>query len=171
MVGIDGGTQDRYLQFPTGDTRISFEASCKGIKTSGQWVKDAIMAQEAFIGGAGMDLYHLSQLDNSDKHIEITPVLRATEHPAFHIVNASDGRILKTIERNTFAPAASGTTVATIAQLQVGLGVELEDNAKCAPTIFFIHPGGIIGSPAVATLRRYSAHVSRTIADLEKVVP
>ena len=29
LVGLDGGTQDRYLKFPTGDNRIDFEASCE----------------------------------------------------------------------------------------------------------------------------------------------
>jgi hypothetical protein len=81
LVGFDHGTQDRHLKFPTGDTRISFEASCNGIKTPSQWVKDAIKSTEAFIEGRGMDLYNLNALDNADKHTIVTPILRATGVP------------------------------------------------------------------------------------------
>ena len=170
LVGIDHGTQDRYLQFPTGDTRASFEATCNGIKTPSQWVKNALFATEAFVGGKGMDLYHISKLDNSDKHIEITPVLRATTHPSFHIVRP-DGAIHQTIERNTFTPAASGVTVSTFMKIPPGFSLELDDDAQCFPSIFFSHPGGQIASPALPTLRRYSALVVHTLSDFENAVP
>lgn len=170
VVGIDHGTQDRYLQFPTGDNQINFEATCNGIKTPSQWVKNAFKAAEAFIGGKGMDLYQLCQLDNSDKHVEITPVLRATGHPPFHIV-APDGHVLRTMESNTLTPASSGTTVVTVASIPSGFSVELEDDAKCPPSIFFSHPGGFISSPAVETLRRYAAKVGETIAEIERAIP
>jgi len=170
VVGLDHGTQDRHLQFPTGDNRINFEATCNGIKTPSQWVKDAFKATEAFIGGKGMDLYQLSQLDNSDKHVEITPVLRTTGHPAFHVV-APDGRVVRTMESNALTPAATGTTVVTLATFQPGFSVELDDDAKCPPSIFFSHPGGFISSPAIVTLRRYSAKVDETIATIESAVP
>src|SRR5579872_3824589 len=68
LVGKDGGTQDRYLSFPTGDNRINFEATCKGIKTPSQSVKDAFAALEVFPEGKGNSLYALSQLDNAEKH-------------------------------------------------------------------------------------------------------
>ena len=170
VVGTDHGTQDRYLQFPTGDTRVSFEASCNGMKTPSQWVKDAFKATEAFIGGKGMDLYQLCQLDNSDKHVEITPVLRTTGHPAFHIV-APDGHITRTMNSNALTPAATGTTVVTLVSIPPGHSVELDDDAKCPPSIFFGHPGGFISSPAVTTLRRYSAKVAETICDIERAAP
>jgi hypothetical protein len=170
VVGIDHGTQNRYLQFPTGDTRVSFEATCNGIKTPSQWVKNALKATEAFIGGRGMDLYQLCQLDNSDKHVEITPVLRTTGHPAFHIV-APDGHVLRTMDGNALTPAATGTTVVTLASVPSGFSVELDNDAECPPTIFFSHPGGFISSPAITTLRRYSAKVAETITDIKRATP
>lgn len=170
LVGADHGTQDRYLQFPTGDNRINFEASCNGIKTPSQWVKDAFKSTEAFIGGKGLDLYQLCQLDNSDKHVEITPVLRTTRHPSFHIV-APNGHISQTVESNALTPAASGTTIATLVAIPTGFSCELNDNAECPPEIFFSHPGGFISSPALPTLKRYSVRVVETIDNIRGQIP
>lgn len=169
LVGVDKGIQDRYLQFPTGDNRVNFEASCNGIKTPSQWVKDAFKSTEAFIGGKGIDLYQLCQLDNSDKHVEITPVLRTTRHPPFHIV-APDGHIFRTVESNSFTPVATGASIATLINIPTGFSCELDDTAECPPEIFFRHPGGLISSPAIVTLKRYSAKVLETIAAIESLV-
>ena len=125
---------------------------------------------EAFIGGSGMDFYHLNQLDNSDKHIEITPVLRATNHPGFQIL-APDGTLHETVKANTFAPAASGVTVATLMKLQPGFSFEPNDDAQCPPSIFIMHPGGAIASPAIPTLRRYLQFVANAIDDFERAIP
>ncbi len=92
VVGIDGGTQDRHLTFRTGDCRDSFEASCKGIITPSDWVKDLHISLEVFPGGRGNNLYTLHMLDNLDKHTVITPVVRATTHPDFRVLDP-DGRV------------------------------------------------------------------------------
>jgi hypothetical protein len=170
LVGIDKGTQDRHLQFPTGDNRTNFEASCNGIRTPSQWVKDAFKSAEAFVGGKGLDLYHLCKLDNSDKHVEITPVLRATRYPPFHIVGP-DGRIHATVKSNAFTPAGGGTTIATLVEIPAGYSCELDNDAECPPEVFFSHPGGYISSPAISTLRRYSTKVAETIDDIEAKIP
>lgn len=107
LVGFDHGTQDRHLKFPTGDTRISFEASCNGIKTPSQWVKDAIKSTEAFIEGRGIDLYNLSALDNADKHTIVTPILKATGHPKFTAVWPNGTRIEMQGEVFMGGPASS----------------------------------------------------------------
>jgi hypothetical protein len=170
LVGTDNGTQDRYLQFPAYDTRTKFEAACKGLKTPSQWVKDAISATEAFVNGKGWDLYQLCQLDNSDKHVAITSVLRQTTHPGFQII-APDGTVQERIERNTFTPAASGVTIATLMKIQPGLSAEIDDDAGCAPSIFIVHSAGTVISPAIPTLRRYSELVTTTVNDFEKAIP
>lgn len=117
-----------------------------------------------------MDLYQLNHLDNADKHVEITPVLRATRHPPFHLVDAN-GRIVKTVQGNTLSPSASGVSVVTLMEVQSGLSFELDNDAECAPSIFFSHPNGLIASPAIPTLQRYTESVQRTVAGFEKAIP
>jgi hypothetical protein len=79
--------------------------------------------------------------------------------------------VLRTMHPNALTPAATGTTVVTLVNIPAGHSVELEDDAKCPPSIFFSHPGRLISSPAVATLRRYSVKVAETIADIERAIP
>jgi hypothetical protein len=67
LIGLDGGTQDRYLKFPTGDNRINYEASCKGLKTPREDTKKFFIALAVYKGGAGNILYTLNLLDNADK--------------------------------------------------------------------------------------------------------
>jgi hypothetical protein len=133
-------------------------------------VKDAIIATEAFMGGNGMDLYQLNQLDNSDKHIEVTPVLRATSYPGFQIYTPS-GTLHERVEPNTLVPAASGITIATLMKVEPGFTFEVDYDAECSPSIFIIHPGGAITSPAIPTLRRYLASVASVIVAFERAIP
>ena len=166
LVGIDKGTQDRSLQFPNSNNRGDFEINCDGIKTPSQWVKDAFKYAEVFPGGKGSDLYQLCQLDNADKHKEITPVLQATRHPPYRIV-AADGTIVRTVESNEFPPVASGTTIVRVADIPAGHSVELDDVAVCLPGIFFSHPDGYTTSSAIETLERYIVRLVETIEEME----
>jgi hypothetical protein len=166
FVGRDHGTQNRYLKFPTGDSRISFESSCDGIETPSQWVIDTVKATEAFIGGKGTDLYNLNQLDNADKHIEITPVLRAVIHPRYHVVD-KNGVTHRTIERQTLV-ADRDLDVVILAEIPAGFSPELDNDAQFIPSVFFSHPDVPIASPAISTLRRYSDAVALVIESFER---
>jgi hypothetical protein len=167
LVGIDHGTQDRHLKFPTGDTRISFEASCNGIKTPGQWAKDAIKSTEAFIEGRGMDLYNLNILDNADKHIIVAPILRATGVPKFTAV-WPDGRRIE-MQREVFMGGAG--EFIPIMGIAPGGSIELDDDVECPPSIFFRHPDVAIASPAIPTLKRFAQRVCEAINILERAIP
>ncbi len=169
LVGIDHGTQNRYLKFPTGDSRISFEALCNGVVTPSQWVKDAFKITEAFPGGGGYDLYQLHQLDNADKHTVIAPVLRATSHPPFKIV-APNGTVMAIQQGNVLI--GGGDEAANFARVQRGLSIELDNDAECPPSIFFRQPGNDgIASPTIATLRRFIRAVRSAMALIEGKVP
>lgn len=167
LVGFDHGTQDRYLKFPTGDTRISFEASCNGIKTPSQWVKDAIKSTEAFIEGRGMDLYNIHALDNADKHTIVTPILRATGVPKFTAVWPNGRRI--EMQREVFMGGAG--EFIPIMGITAGGSIELHDDAECPPSIFFGHPEVAIASPAIPTLKRFEQRVYEVINSLERAIP
>ena len=46
VIGLDGGTQNRYTKLPTGDNRVYYEAACKGIETPSDWVKSLFISLE-----------------------------------------------------------------------------------------------------------------------------
>jgi len=168
LVGYDGGTQDRNVKFPTGDSRIKFEASCKRTKTPSQWVKDAICATETFPGGRNANVYELHLLDNADKHTVITPTLRASSHPPFSVLNAK-GELVVRMENNLFV--GGGAELVPLAVLPVGCTIQFDKDAECPLSIFFSQPGGKVASPAIATLKLYSRAVIETVEMIEAAVP
>ena len=115
VVGLDNGTQDRHLSLVTGDNRVNYETACKGIKTPSDWVKDLFISLEIFPGGQGDGLYTLNALDNADKHTVITPVVRATSHPPFTILNP-DGTPGIRMEGNVFGVPAAGAERVIVAE-------------------------------------------------------
>ena len=168
LVGLDRGTQDRNLSFPTHSNRVNFEAACQAVKTPSQWAKEAIRSTEAFRDGRGHDLYQISQLDNSDKHRAIIPVLRATSHPPLTIKNSA-GNVVIRMEGNVIIGGTSDFT--DIAVMRLGHSIELDDNAECPPSIFIQEVGNIIGLPVVCTLQRFSHAVGAVIDCVEGQVP
>jgi hypothetical protein len=74
LIGIDGGTQNRHLAFPTSGTQGDYEATCNGIKTSRDDTKKFLISLAAYPGGAGWKLYGLNRLDIADKHTFLTPI-------------------------------------------------------------------------------------------------
>jgi hypothetical protein len=163
LVGIDHGTQDRYLKFPFGDTRVNFEASCKGIKTPSQWVKNFFISTEAFDGGAGYALYHIKLLNDADKHTVIVPVVRATTHPAINIINP-DGSVMGRMEGNVFVGGAG--EYIPLLMMGRGMSVELEDDANCAPQIFLKDPPVTV----IPSLKHWFGEVGRTIEAAKNAV-
>ena len=164
VVGIDGGTQDRYLTFRTGDDRVNFESSCKGIVTPGDWVRGLHISLEVFPGGKGTELYALHLLDNLDKHSVITPVLRATTHPDFVIVRP-DGTPGLVYSGNQFIGTATADHF-QIATIPPGCSVELQDDAQCTPEIFF-RDIKWPAEPVIQTLQRFAQKVSETVEMFE----
>lgn len=168
LVGIDHGTQDRYLSFPTHRDGIGFKAACNGIKTPSQWVKDAVAATEAFDGGAGHDLFQINEFDIADKHKMLIPILRATTHPPFSIIRP-DGIVMRRISGSVVL--AGTDNFANVAQALPGFSIELDDNVECAPSIFITEASGMLGLPVVPTLHRLAHVVVETIDKIEAAVP
>jgi len=159
LVGWDGGTQDRYLKLPTGNTRVNFEASCQGVKTQTQGVKDFIKTLEVFPNGKGDSLYALHLMDNADKHTVLTPVIRATSHPPVTITMPGGGTIQ--MQGNTFIGGFEEH--ATLASVPGGSAVELEDDANCPPSIFFSQSANRFPTPVLPTLKQWQAAVDDSL--------
>ena len=151
-IGLDGGTQNRYTKLPTGNNRVDYESACKGIETPSNWVKDLFISLEIFPGGRGDGIYALNELNNTDKHTVLPLMVKATTHPAFTIYGPTGTPMIR-MEGNTIA--SSSTDFITLANIPPGHSCELDDDAQCAPAIFFKDVDRP-GQPVIPTLKQFS---------------
>ena len=165
VVGLDKGTQDRHLKLPTGDNRVNFEASCQGIKTRKQEIRDMFKALEIFPGGAGGQIYLINQLDNADKHTVLRPAIRATTINKYRIVYP-DGMVMAEIKDITLI-GGDGHQMG-LARVGPNLSIELDNDTKATPDIFFQDIEGIHAHRVIPTLRHYSKSVLETLGAIEK---
>jgi hypothetical protein len=135
IIGYDGGTQDRDLQFPCRGSREQHKLACEQLKTPSDWVKQFFIRHEAFPEGKGQVFHLLNRLDNADKHRAIDPIMAATSHPPFQIYNA-DGQKFMHMSGNMYSRFGPGDR-SEIANVPLGGWVELDDDASCPPSIFF----------------------------------
>jgi hypothetical protein len=133
LIGHDGGTQDRYIKFPTGDDKASFDGTCNGIKTPSQSLKDILKATEAFPEGKGDSLHDLHHLDIADKHAILLPVVRAARVSKIVIYNG-DGKPHSTFLDTTFIMGGSSPSM-PITGIPSGGYVELDKEALVTPEI------------------------------------
>jgi hypothetical protein len=134
LIGLDGGTQDRWTTLPTGDRQTSYEASCKGIKTPRDDTKKFFIDLACYKGGAGGEIYNLHLLNNAEKHSIITPLVTVGKIPLLKIVRP-DGRVAMTLKDGAFSLRPDG--VALIAALGAGFGPEIDEEAKPTAEIVF----------------------------------
>ncbi|MCH7916033.1 MAG: hypothetical protein IH856_23845 [Deltaproteobacteria bacterium] len=165
-VGLDGGTQDKHLKFPSGDNRVNFESSCKGIVGASKWIIERLIELEIFPDGNGYMLYALNVLDNRDKHTTLNISLRATSHPDFAVFR-EDGTLLRKMSGNVFI--TTGKEGVRVGNIPPGCYLELDDNAECAPDIFL--PYGNRGPfPALKTLKQVSQMILEIIKTFEAAI-
>jgi hypothetical protein len=135
IIGYDGGTQDRDLQFPCRGTREQHKLACEQLKTPSDWVRQFLVRHEAFPEGIGQIFHLLNRLDNADKHRAIDPIMAATSHPPFQTFNADGSKAIH-MSGNMYSRFGEGNRI-EIAQVPPGGWVQLEDDASCPPSIFF----------------------------------
>ncbi len=166
LVGRDGGTQDRHVKFPTGDSRTSFRATCNGIKTPSQSVKDLLKTTEAFPGGKGDTLYSLHQLDIADKHITLTPVVQSAKVSKYVIYNADGSPKSRWIDTTFIVHGDTGHM--NISGVPPGGYVEFENNAKVTPTIVLdkANPKGAYFN-VLSMLREFFLKTRKTIDQID----
>lgn len=165
LVGRDEGTQNRYLKLPTGDNRKNFEASCQGMVTPTQAVKNIFKSLEVFPGGAGQELYNLHLLDNADKHTVLVPVIRATTLSKIVLLNAN-GKVAATLTNTTLI--GGNTPYTNVASIAPGMSVEIDEGTKATPDIFFSKVEGAPAEPVVPSLQVFSRSVDAVLREVEK---
>jgi hypothetical protein len=166
LIGLDGGTQDRYLKFPTGDNRINYEASCKGLKTPREDTKKFFIALAAYKGGAGNILYTLNLLDNADKHTVLTPTVSVCSIPSARIV--SGGNVMGTFTNCSFGVGANDGSV--MMNLGPGCVFEIDEEPKPAITIFFCDIQFMELEAVIPALVHFRDAVTDTIGQFEGFV-
>ncbi len=157
VIGHDGGQQNHHTKFPAYQNRVDFEAGCKGIVTPSQSVKDTFKALEVFPGGRGDALYSLHRLDNADKHTVLMPILGVAK--ASLRVFRKDG----SSQATGITVFGSRTNMLNLVDVPPGGHVELHNNAKATPDIFFDDVQGFQRKPIFPTLRSLRDAVCETL--------
>ena len=172
FVGALGGNQNRYLKFPTGDSRASFESHCTGmVKESPQEVRDALVSLEAFPGGQGDLLYRLTDLDNTDKHTAIIPTIRGARLPSDIVVPEDIAEYVAHAAIHSRALGQSGRVVNIITIKDPPVGIKAYDYAEALPEIGFGDAVEAFSRESVAgTLSNLRLITAQTIEAMRKVI-
>jgi hypothetical protein len=134
LIGLDGGTQDRWTTLPTGSNRQNYEATCNGAKTPRHDTKRFLIELAVYKSGAGNDVYGLHLLDNEEKHTVITPIAGLAKIGKVRFVGPNGGTI-STMTNNFLGLDANGR--ARIAGMGPGITVELDQDANPTIDVFF----------------------------------
>ena len=155
--------QDRSLQLPSGDTRVSYEAFCRGIQTSSDWATEALIKLEVFPGGKGMPIYNIKLFDNVDKHKSTPIMVLATSHPPFQIIGPNRRIIM---ENNKFVGWSDRIE---IFQLNAGERLDFQGNLDCPVEVFFQGVVGTLPTPVLPCLRFWRMVVAQTLVDIKEI--
>lgn len=165
LVGSDGGTQDRFLSFPMGQTQRDYEASCKGIKTPRQDTKDFFIRCSAYKGGGGDVLYALHLLDNVDKHTMLTPLAGASRVSLKAI--SADG---SSIVQLTDCAVMMGVDGRSRLRVHAGWRVELDQKTNPTIEIFFRDVEGLGVKSIIPALMHFSNAVADCLRQFQTFV-
>lgn len=169
LVGYDGGTQDRYLQFPIYHDRTHFEASCKGMKTPSGAIKDMFKAFEAFPGGSGHVLYVIHSLDNADKHTVLTPIIQVSTIEQLILRDPTTGDICR-IPTVIATGGSKEGMVFSVSGFPPGMIFDRQHDAKITPEVLFGNVEFVKDKPVFPTLTQLCDATSNTIDIVERSI-
>ena len=166
LIGSDGGTQDRYTAFPTGDTRINFESRVKGMITPRQDTKQFFVDLAVYPSGHGEILYGLHLLDNADKHCVITPTIEATVFDGITLIDMTTGERLPADPIDV--PADADDRI--FHRIPDGFGIDANNPIETTANIFFPEVDIFPFEPVTSTLAQIDMRVEHTIELAERLV-
>ena len=167
LIGIDGGTQDRWTTLPVGSNPRDYEAWCNGIKTPRGDTKKFLVNLGNYKSGAGDKIYSLHLLDNAEKHTIITPLAAVARIPSVKFIQP-DGIPAITMNNCAFGLGPDGR--ARLASLGPGLTVEFDQDANPTIDIFFRDIEVFGFQPIVPTLMHLADAVSACLGQFETFV-
>lgn len=166
LIGHDHGTRDRHTKLPTGDTRINFEASCKGIKTPIPATIDFFVQLAIYPQGAGESLYWLCQLDNAEKHTILSPVVQAASVDRIEFINLATKE--RSVRENVILhPGPDGRSYI---EIESGQGINCNDRHKTTSDVFFGDVQGVPHEPIIPTLVHFRDAVADTVREFRRLV-
>ncbi|MBI1329216.1 MAG: hypothetical protein GC166_04840 [Alphaproteobacteria bacterium] len=166
IIGLDGGTQDRWTKFPTGKNKVDYDASCNGIKTPRQDTKDFFVNLGAYEGGPGWRLYSLHELDITDKHMIIVPVISTVTIGSISIKSPSFGSA--TIDGATLKPGVDGKF--SLGDLGAHARLKIDEEKKPTLDIRFGEVGGLVHRPVFGVMADYVEAVEGCLRDFSEFV-
>jgi len=150
LIGIDGGTQDRWTKLPASASgKVDYEAACRGLKTPRTDTKDFFINLAVYEGGES-PLYDTHVLDNMDKHMVLLPILSAAAISIIRFIR-HDGSTAMTLSNCKMGVGTDG--IARLASLGPGMSVETDNNTKITLSIFFSPNQPMPGKAVIPTLR------------------
>ena len=170
IIGIDRGTQDRWTKFPTGRTAQDYETNCKGLKTPRVDTKDFFVALACYKGGNGFRFWSINELDNSDKHVIVTPIIRASR---LHIESARiffGGRQLTEIKNQTLDAVARPDGTMGVMGIARGGSIEFDQPPKATTAIYFNWIDAYPSQLVIPTLAELADAVTNLIGRFEQFV-
>lgn len=91
LIGLDGGTQNRFTNLPTGDNWQNYKPACFGMITPRSDTKQFLADLAIHDGGAGESIYKLRLRDNADKYRLVTPVAHFSSVSGVTLINLRTG--------------------------------------------------------------------------------
>jgi len=149
LIGLDGGTQDRYTKLPVGQDLTSYKASCNGAKTPRADTKQFLTGLEICGDGKRARLYGLHLLDNADKHTVITPMATVASVNKLRVMNPDGGLA---VEMTNCGGSVGPDGYVNFLSIGPGMSIELDHDAKAIPDIFFQDVDIFPFEPIIATL-------------------
>jgi len=167
LIGLDAGEQHRWLSFPKGLDRLSYNRKCDKVKTPSAAVKDLLKSFEVFPRGAGHFLCVTNLLDNADKHTVLTPVIHAPT--IAELVLVSDGGQVRRRLSDLYgsAPRLDEVETFTVDGAAAGTTLAFENDAQISPHIRFGAVKFVRDKPIFPTILQLRHAVSNTINIVE----
>ena len=166
LIGLDGGTQDRYTAFPTGDTRTNFEARAKGMITPRKDTKQFFVDLAVYPSGDGEIFYGLNLLDNADKHCVITPTVEATVFENIMLINMATRE--RSLADPFYVPADANGKISY--RIPDGFEIDTNNHIQTTADIFFPEVDVFPFQPVTWILALIDARVEHTIEAAERFV-
>jgi len=188
LAGYDG-TQDDKTQFPfPRSNQKDYEGWLRRIiPAAPQDTIDLFMDLAAYRGGRGSPLFELHRLDIDDKHLVIVPVIERCRVSGIRLKrqDMNTGEVVETSVPDTDVDIAMEDVGYHIGQAR-GLGflgqglsvtrnplgdsVQLDDDLKIAPSIFFRDVQPFPGEPILPTLLHLSDLVREVIWKFQSLI-
>lgn len=164
LLGIDQAIRNRHTKLPTGNSRVSFEAACKGIKTTREDTIEFFRSLAVYPGGGGETLYWLALLDNAEKHTILAPVVQAATVERIVFIDLATNERLP-VTNVTLRPGRTGRSYL---QTLPAYGIDCNEKFKTSADVFFDDVEGVPNQPILPTLTHFRDAVADTLRQFRR---